>query len=72
MEILSAPNIARGMEEDAKENCTEDICLLLENIQFNLSGAVDGESIIEFADGVIKSRLLIHPSAFFITKTSLI
>ena len=63
MEILSALNVA-GLEEEVKETCIEDICLLLENIQFNLSGAMEGQNLIEFADRVIKSRLLIDPSAY--------
>lgn len=56
MEIL-ASKVSRSIEEHVKDRLIKEICKLLENIQFNLPGGIfDGESLIEFADRVIKSR----------------
>jgi hypothetical protein len=56
MEIL-ASKVSGSTEEHVTDKLIKEICKLLENIQFNLPGGIfDGESLIEFADRVIKSR----------------
>lgn len=56
MEIL-ASKVSGSIEEHVKDKIIKEICKLLENIQFNLPGGIfNGESLIEFAERVIKSR----------------
>ncbi|KAL5993579.1 hypothetical protein ACLOJK_014504 [Asimina triloba] len=54
---LAAKYRTYGIMETAKQKMVKDICMLLENIEFNLQGGMfGGESLIEFAGRTIKSR----------------
>ncbi|CAA6665915.1 unnamed protein product [Spirodela intermedia] len=56
MEILQS-EVSSSIDDNAKLKFVKDICLLLENIEFNLQGSVfTGESLIDFAGRTIKAR----------------
>ncbi|MQL75150.1 hypothetical protein Taro_007521, partial [Colocasia esculenta] len=56
LEILQS-KVCSSIEENLRLKMVKDICLLLENIEFDLQGGMfAGESLIEFAGRTIKAR----------------
>lgn len=56
MEILQS-EVSSSIDDNAKLKFVKDICLLLENIEFDLQGSVfTGESLMDFAGRTIKAR----------------